>query len=237
MTVISIPEKGTMEYGAWNALYHGLKLEPGEKVVIVTDKEQQRIGDIFSEQARALSGDVRLFVMEDFGERPLTYLPEDIEKELSNVNITLYLAGTREGELAFRRPMIRTAVGHGARHGHGVGINEEIMLTGMQADIPESNRLCREIGERLEGISWARVTSDLGTDMTLEFHPDVKWLVSDWDFTKKWHNIPSGEVFTWPYRTNGSYIVDGVLGDHFDGKYGSLQRTPVIISRKRQSHS
>ena len=38
----AIPEKGTMEYGAWNALYHGLKLQPGEKVVVVTDKDQRK---------------------------------------------------------------------------------------------------------------------------------------------------------------------------------------------------
>ncbi|MBI3623709.1 aminopeptidase [Candidatus Pacearchaeota archaeon] len=225
-----VPKKGTLEYGAWNALANALKVRNGEKVVVITDKENIAIGKAFAEEASNLAGrGIDFYSMEQLGTRPLTSLPEYLEDSLKNANVTIYAAGTQEGELAFRSPMIKTAVSNGARHGHAVGVNEQIMLSGMQADIESCNKMCSELYNRLNGIDWMRITSPAGTDVTLEFMQRISWINSDWNFSvpREWHNLPSGEVFTWPARVNGVYIVDGVLGDHFDQKYGDLGETPV----------
>ncbi|MBI2652406.1 aminopeptidase [Candidatus Woesearchaeota archaeon] len=222
--------KGTIEYGARNGLENALNLRDEENVVIVTDEASRHIGDVFLSQASAISpsGVISVFVMEDFGARPLTGLDSRLKQALESANVTLYVAECKEGELPFRRALITTAMKYGARHGHAPDINNEIMLSGMQVDIPESNRLCRELYERLTGVSEIRIVSDAGTDLTLKLNPDYRWEPSDWRFSQgHWYNIPSGEVFTAPFDVHGVYVVDGVLGDHFDTKYGSLASNPV----------
>lgn len=224
------PEKGTLDYGAWNVLHNGLKLREGESVVLVTDETTVELGGALYRQAEALTGKVpKRYSMEQFGPRPLTRFPSELEADLKGVDVTLYASGNQAGELAFRRPFIAAAMKAGARHGHAPGIDNRIMLTGMQSDIPASDKRCTELYERLSPARWARVTTPAGTDITLEFNDKVNWVNSGWDFSKRgeWHNIPSGETFTWPANANGVYVVDGVLGDHFDQKYGSLTETPV----------
>ncbi|MEK6899405.1 MAG: aminopeptidase [Nanoarchaeota archaeon] len=225
-----IPEKNTLDYGAWNVFKNGLRLQSGESVLLITDESTRDLGDALYRQAELLTAKVpKRYSMEQFGPRPLLSLPSELEKALQKVDVTIYASGNQPGELAFRMPFVGAAVKAGARHGHAPGINNEIMLTGMQADILESNERCKELYERLSPIEWAHLTTPAGTDIRLEFSPNINWINSDWDFSKKgeWHNIPSGEVFTWPSNTNGIYVVDGVLGDHFDQKYGSLEKTPV----------
>lgn len=227
----TIPEKGTLQYGAWNALTNALKVKDGERVTIITDRENESIGSAFYEGAASITprGNIKIYAMEDLGTRPLTSLPQSLEESLKNADVTIYAAGTQEGELAFRIPMIKTATRYGARHGHAVGVNERIMLSGMQADIESCNEMCSQLYNRLNGIDWMRITSSAGTDITLEFLRHIKWINSDWNFSisGEWHNLPSGEVFTWPARVNGIYVVDGVLGDHFDQKYGALGESPI----------
>ncbi len=219
-------KKGTLEFAARNGLVNALKLQKGERITIITDTDTETIGTAFYKEAKNIGGSVNYFVMENFGKRPMHYLPQEIKEALESSDVTLYVADAMEGELKFRGPMIDAA--ENARHGHGVGITEEIMLTGMQTDIIESNRICREMYERIQGVQKVGVTTALGTDIELEFDPENKWINSDWTFAPgRWHNLPSGEIFSTPINANGIYIVDGVLGDHFDTKYGSLEKTPV----------
>lgn len=238
---MNTPRKGTLEYGAWNALDNAFRIRPRESVTIITDAATVPVAEAFQRQATELSqgGRVRVLVMEDFARpltRPLTRLPFEMRNALRQADITIYAAGTREGELEFRMAMGDAAVGNGARHGHGPGLNEAIMLSGMQSDIPAANRRCEEVYRRLASedghsiVDWIHLTSERGTDLRLQFQgAPVIWDNSDWDITKPgcWHNIPSGEVFTWPCAAEGRYVVDGVLGDHFDQKYGPLANSPV----------
>jgi len=44
-----------------------------------------------------------------------------------------------------------------------------------------------------------------------------------------WSNLPAGEVFTTPAKVDGTFVCDGTAGDHFCGKYGDLQKTPLVL--------
>jgi len=46
---------------------------------------------------------------------------------------------------------------------------------------------------------------------------------------EKWGNLPGGEVFTAPSMVNGTFVVDGVVGDYLCAKYGSLHLQPLTI--------
>jgi len=69
-----------------------------------------------------------------------------------------------------------------------------------------------------------------GTDLTVQFHPDWRWKISDGLFPEKgmWGNLPDGEIFTAAYRANGTMVIDE-LGDWFSPKYGVLTHTPVNL--------
>ena len=45
----------------------------------------------------------------------------------------------------------------------------------------------------------------------------------------KWGNLPGGEVFTTPGEVNGTFVIDGVVGDYLCSKYGDLRGTPLTI--------
>jgi leucyl aminopeptidase (aminopeptidase T) len=44
-----------------------------------------------------------------------------------------------------------------------------------------------------------------------------------------WSNLPAGEVFTTPATVDGTFVCDATAGDHFNGKYGDLQSTPLTL--------
>ena len=45
-----------------------------------------------------------------------------------------------------------------------------------------------------------------------------------------WSNLPAGEVFTTPATVDGTFVCDATAGDHFCGKYGDLQSTPLTLT-------
>ena len=57
----------------------------------------------------------------------------------------------------------------------------------------------------------------------------------------KWGNLPGGEVFTTPGEVNGTFVIDGVVGDYLCAKFGSLREHPLTIrvskNRLIEAHS
>src|SRR5438445_13048642 len=47
---------------------------------------------------------------------------------------------------------------------------------------------------------------------------------------EKWGNLPGGEIFTAPANTDGTFVVDGVVGDYLCSKYGDLRDAPLTIN-------
>jgi leucyl aminopeptidase (aminopeptidase T) len=44
--------------------------------------------------------------------------------------------------------------------------------------------------------------------------------------------LPGGEIFTAPGEVNGTFVVDGVVGDYLCAKYGDLHANPLTIRIK-----
>ena len=119
---------------------------------------------------------------------------------------------------------------HGIRHGHMVNINREIMLEGMRADFQEVDALSEWLIGRARKAPRIRCKTPQGTNFEAEFSPRLKWLKTSGIITKdKWGNLPGGEIFTSPMNTNGTFVVDGVVGDYLCERYGDLQNNPLTI--------
>ena len=225
---------GTIEEGVKQAVENCLKVEAGESVVIITDAETVEIGSAIKTAIEKITTEVKYFLMEDFGSRPIDY-PQVIDDAIKAADVSVYAAQGAEGELqSFRMPMLRAIeANHRLRHGHMIGITPEIMKDGMCSDYKEIQRISRLVYEKVRNAGKIRVITERGNDFVAEFSPRLKWIISDGNIVPgQWMNLPDGEVFTSPFAVDGAIIIDGCLGDFFTQKYGSLEDTPVIVHVK-----
>ena len=222
---------GSIEEGVKQAVENCLKVKAGESVVIITDAETVEIGSAIKTAVVKITAEVKFFVMEDFGARPIDY-PQVIDDAIKAVDVSVYAAQGAEGELqTFRMRMLKAIEANPRlRHGHMIGITPEIMKDGMCSDYKEIQRVSRLVYEKVRSAGKIRVVTEKGNDFVAEFSPQLKWIISDGDIAPgQWKNLPDGEVFTCPVNVNGKIVIDGCLGDFFTQKYGSLENTPVIV--------
>src|SRR5256885_10807420 len=84
--------------------------------------------------------------------------------------------------------------------------------------------------ERARHASRITCKTSHGTDFGGEFSSKLKWIkTSGLVSPEKWGNLPGGEIFTAPTNTNGTFVVDGVVGDYLCERYGDLESTPLTI--------
>lgn len=233
---------GSIEFGAEQAVKNCVRLQPDEKVVIITDNSAEHIAAQIRRFAEEISpGRVHSFLMEAFGDRPddgskPIEFPEVIGKELEDADVSFYCAAGKKGELqSFRIPMItKVEENKKLRHAHMPGINDQLMEMGMSVDYAAVQEMCRKVGDIVVGAERITVTNPAGTNFTAEFNTDWRWKVSDGQIgSKDWSNLPDGEIFTCVKNiAEGVIVVDGVLGDYFSHEFGLLAETPMTMQIK-----
>jgi aminopeptidase len=232
-----------LEYGAYQAVYNCVKVQPKEKVVIITDIDRKFIADkIYKFCEEITPGNTVLFIMEDFGERPedgvnpLEFPEEIIGKTMSKADVSFYCAGAKKGELpSFRVPMCKHVDSNAKlRHAHMPGISTLLMETGMNVDYNKVQELSAKIYNIVDNAEKIKVTTPAGTDFTASFNTSWKWIISDGNIqADSWSNLPDGEVFTCVKDiSEGKIVIDGVLGDFFCEKYGLLDENPLTVEIK-----
>jgi aminopeptidase len=230
---------GSIQYGAMQAVRNCVRLAPGEKMVMITDREQKFIADAIVAEAEKISpGNIKIFIMENFGERPedgsqpLAF-PVEIGEALKEAEVSFYTASSKKGELkSFRIPMLEVVEANKKlRHAHMPGITQLLMETGMSVDYEKVQKLSAKLVELCRKAKTITVTTPAGTNFKAYFHPDWKWKVSDGLIkAEDWSNLPDGEIFTCVYNIpEGVIVVDGILGDFFSQKYGLLEQNPVTL--------
>ena len=225
---------GTIEQGVKQAVENCLRVKKGERAIIITDRQTFDIGSALKTAIEKIAGETQMFVMEDFGERPIAF-PRAIEDAIRGADVSVYAAQGAKGELqTFRMAMLKAIEANvRLRHAHMIGITLEIMKDGMCSNYQEIQRVSRLVYEKVKDARRIRVATEKGADFTAEFSPKLKWLVSDGNITPGlWKNLPDGEVFTSPANVEGTVVIDGCLGDFFAERYGSLENTPIIIELK-----
>ncbi len=222
---------GTIEQGVRQAVENCLKVQPGEKALVITDKQTIEIGSALKAAIEKITGEVEFFLMEDFGTRPID-LPVVIEDAIRSADVSVYAAQGAEGELqTFRMPMLKAIEANTAlRHAHMIGITPQIMCDGMCSDYKEIQRISRLVYEKVKDAEKIEVVTEKGCNFTARFSPKLKWLCEDGDITPgRWLNLPDGEVVTCPIDVNGTAVIDGCLGDYFAEEYGYLGDTPITV--------
>jgi leucyl aminopeptidase (aminopeptidase T) len=217
--------------GARNAIRTCLRIQSGERIVLTTDRETAEIAASLADQAREAQAQVEAYVMEDYGERPMLGLPEELARALERADVSIYAGQPKVGELAFRRALTAVVDRRKIRHAHMVSISHRIMCEAMRADFNEVDAISRKVHARAEKARRIVARSPAGSRLEATFDPSIKWLkTSGIISTQKWGNLPGGEVLTAPARVDGIYVADGVVGDYLCARYGDLKETPLSVT-------
>jgi aminopeptidase len=219
--------------GARNAIQVCLGLQPQERITIITDEATSEIAAALQVEVEEVGSEHAVFVLENYARRPLTAMPEIILDDLARSQVSIFCAETQRGELTSRMQLSDVVNKKHIRHGHMVNITPQIMREGMRADFQAVDALSQRLVERARHAERIKCRTPRGTDFEAEFSPKLKWLKTSGIITpEKWGNLPGGEIFTAPANTNGTFVVDGVVGDYLCTKYGDLRDEPLTIEVK-----
>jgi aminopeptidase len=216
--------------GARNAVRVCLRLQPEERITIITDEATREIAAALQAEVEEIGSEHAVFVLENYDSRPLRDMPKNILEDLAQSQVSIFCAQSQTGELTSRTQMTAVVDRHRIRHAHMVNITRQIMLEGMRADFREVDELSQRLIERARQAKRIQCRTPHGTEFEGEFSPRLKWLkTSGLISPDKWGNLPGGEIFTSPVNTHGTFVVDGVVGDYLCSKYGDLRGTPLTI--------
>lgn len=224
-----------IQIGANNAV-RCMGVTEKDRVFILTDFERASIARRIAAAVLEQHADVTIRFLEHYGARPLTEFPDDLRHDLVQFRptVTFYIATAKPGEISFRIPLLPFLVSElKVRHGHMIGIDEQLMVEGMCANYDEVFKLTNRVYEKVRHAKRIHVTSEKGSDVTATFHQDWRWVPCHGRYHEqgKWGNLPEGEVFTAPATIDGVLVCD-VLGDYFSEKYGVLKH-PLVMKIER----
>ena len=220
--------------GARNAVDVCLRVQPDEKVCVITDEATLEIAAAIVKELERLGSPHHIWVLEELAERPLKDLPPEILADLETSQVSIFAVWVQRNELRSRMQMTDVVNRRKIRHAHMVNINRQIMMEGMRADFLKVDRLSAKVIAMVRKAQRVRATTAAGTDLTADLNPNYRWLKTSGIITpEKWGNLPGGEIFTTPGEVNGTFVIDGVVGDYLCTKFGNLQGTPLTIHMKK----
>jgi leucyl aminopeptidase (aminopeptidase T) len=220
--------------GAKNAVEVCLGVRAGEKVVVIADEVSRGVAasleQALEEQGARFTG----LLLEDFGPRPMTGAPEPVLEALEKTDVGVLCMTPQPGELGARMAIVRVVERRQIRYAHMVGVTPEIMQQGMRADYRKVDELSERLRERMQRAEALTVKTDAGTSFSAHFDRQLDWVKTSGLISPKyWSNLPAGEVFTTPATVDGTFVCDATAGDYFNGKYGDLQATPLVMEIER----
>ena len=228
-----IPFDSELTPGARNAVRVCLRVQPTERVTVITDEACLEIAAAIVHELKAIEAPYHAFVLEEVADRPLTRLPQEIASDLETADVSIFAVRVQRNELQSRMQMTEIVNRRKIRHAHMVNINRKIMLEGMRADFGKVDRISQKVVDMVRKASQIRAKTPAGTDLVADLNPSYQWLKTSGIISKeKWGNLPGGEIFTTPGEVNGTFVIDGVVGDYLCAKFGDLKANPLTIEVK-----
>jgi aminopeptidase len=228
--LLTVPFPAAFAEGARNAVTTCLKIQPDEKVTLITDRSCEAIAASIAVELEKLGCQWSAFVLEELAPRPLDGMPEAVLDDMESSQVSIFAVEVQPNELRSRMQMTDVVNRRRMRHAHMVNITPEIMTQGMRADFEQVDRLSQAVLDRVRKATYVRATTPAGTDIHAQMNPEYRWFKTSGIISQeKWGNLPGGECFTAPGEVNGVFVVDGVVGDFLCREFGLLEKTPLTI--------
>jgi hypothetical protein len=225
-----VPFPPAYSAGAHNAVVNCLRIEPQEKVTLITDDACLQVAASLAAELESIGCEWTAFVLDALAPRPLTAMPALVLDDMETSQASIFAVEIQPNELNSRMQMTEVVNRRRMRHAHMVNITGEIMTQGMRADFNDIDRLSQALLDRLRAASYIRATTPAGTDIHAQLTPAHRWFKTSGIINPgRWGNLPGGECYTAPDEVNGVFVVDGVAGDFLCKRYGLLHGSPLII--------
>src|SRR6267378_1498048 len=216
--------------GAKNAVETCLAIKPGERVALIADVPSCAVAASLAAAMENVHAACTSLLLEDFGPRPIKSAPAVVLDALETADVGILCMNPQPGELGARMAIVRVVERRQIRYAHMVGVTPEIMQQGMRADYRMVDRLSEKLRERMLRAETLTVKTEAGTEFAAHFDRGLDWVKTSGLISPRyWSNLPAGEVFTTPATVDGTFVCDATAGDHFNGKYGDLQSSPLVL--------
>ena len=217
--------------GARNAVETCLNIRPGECVALIADEASRTVAASIASAIEDRRAQYTGLLLESLGPRPMPAAPLDVLQALEAADAGILCMTPQPGELAARMAIVRVVERRLIRYAHMVGVTPEIMQQGMRTDYNMVDRLSDRLRDRMLRAQTLIVKTEAGTSFAAHFDRQLDWVKTSGLISPRyWSNLPAGEVFTTPATVDGTFVCDATAGDHFNGKYGDLQSTPMTLT-------
>jgi leucyl aminopeptidase (aminopeptidase T) len=224
------PASAELLPGAKNAIETCLAVKPGEHVALIADEPSRAVAASLAAALEKVGAEYTGLLLEEFGPRPVKAAPAPVLEALETADVGVLCMNPQPGELTARMAIVKVVERRQIRYAHMVGVTPEIMQQGMRADYRMVDRLSDKLRERMLRAETLRVKTEAGTEFAAHFDRGLHWVKTSGLISPRyWSNLPAGEVFTTPATVDGTFVCDATAGDHFNGKYGDLQTTPLVL--------
>ena len=205
--------KNETPHWAANIIRTCMGLQRGEKILIVVDEPLSYARDaLLAEAIKAEPGELWSYTFPNAA-RPFSEYPQGLLMTATQMDIVILLLASIDPEkegpawVAGREALLKSK----ARAGLGAYIDQSILDLELSADYEQIAAHTLSLAERLRGSSNARVTTDLGTDLSMsltgrEWKTDTGMLRGQ----GVWGNLPAGEIYIAPIEDSaeGVLVID-----------------------------
>jgi len=217
--------------GARNAVETCLAVRPEEHVALISDEASSAVAASLAQALRDQKAAFTGLILEELGPRPMQAAPGPVLDALETADVGILCMNPQPGELGARMAIVQLVERRRIRYAHMVGVTPQIMQQGMRADYKMVDKLSDRLRDRMLRAETLKVKTEAGTSFAAHFSRDLDWVKTSGLISPRyWSNLPAGEVFTTPATVDGTFVCDATAGDHFNGKYGDLQSTPMKLT-------
>src|SRR5258705_2709584 len=219
--------------GAKNAVETCLAVQAGEHVALIADQTSSEVAASLAAALQNVHAVTTELLLEDLGPRPIRGAPKPVLDALEKADVGILAMNPQPGELTARMAIVQVVERRRIRYAHMVGVTPQIMRQGMRTDYKMVDRLSDKLRARMLRAETLIVKTEAGTAFAAHFDRKLDWVKTSGLISPRyWSNLPAGEVFTTPATVDGTFVCDATAGDHFNGKYGDLQVTPLTLEIK-----
>ncbi len=183
-----------------------IQKKPDERIAYLGDETTRELINALAEQE---DGNILWL---DADQRPLITLPEELKKELAEIDVLIYAITKQYGdERAFRDELNTYIEERGGRVGNLLDATQEVLASAFTGDIREIIDRTEHVYEKMQQQKQVLLSSPAGTHALIRFDTNkYSWLASTGVIQRaKTRNLLPAEVYTYPASVDGTIVIDG----------------------------